>query len=242
MYKLRNGDMNRGGAAVYNLRYMRHKILISRSGVMSIVEGITATIAQHNAGTVSFEQLWASAGDSAKLDIWWRQATGDLESTLRKHVDEATGQFDLMRRGDDYTITLRLPRYFDRRVSGLLSNKVQEYMVNAVTAGWLSDFTGLTTPDYTSMAAGALSEIVEIVLTKAFGFSDSARTADEFKAAGTTAVPQSTRRAVDGVKAAGTTAVPQSTRRNVDNARVVKHEPETDWGRGVKRLMINDER
>lgn len=47
-------------------------IKIIKKSVMGVVEGLTATIAQHNPD-VDFQSVWASDAEEAKLDIYYRR-------------------------------------------------------------------------------------------------------------------------------------------------------------------------
>lgn len=158
---------------------MKIDISISRKGVMGIVEGISVTIAQHNGGTPTFEQLWASDSEGPKLDIYYREGIGDLERQLEKWISKSSGQFDLQAAGEDYTLTLMLNENWPEKLKGLLSNKVQDYLVHAVTAGWLNDFEGITIKqDYQAMAANDLTDIVYILGLKEFSFDEAERGKD----------------------------------------------------------------
>ena len=161
---------------------MNIDISISRKGVMGIVEGISVTIAQHNNGTPTFEQLWASDNESPKLDIYYREGIGDLERRLEKWISNSSAQFDLQAVGSDYTLSLELNDNWPSKLKGLLSNKVQDYMVHAITAGWLNDFDGLNVKqDYQAMAATDLDDIEYIIGLKTFSFSESERGTDTNK-------------------------------------------------------------
>lgn len=74
---------------------MKIKVSISRKSVMGLVEGISLTISQHNGGTPSMQQLWASDAESPKLDIYYREAIGDLERKLTDFLVESSAQSDL---------------------------------------------------------------------------------------------------------------------------------------------------
>jgi hypothetical protein len=149
---------------------------------MGITEGISVTISQHNGGTPSFDQLWASDAESPKLDIYYREGISDLERRLEKWLQESSAQFDLQATGEDYTLKLDVSRSWPKRLEGLLKNKVQDYLVHTVTAGWLNDFDGITVKqDYQAMAAQDLDDIVYIVGLKSFGFSEKERSEETDK-------------------------------------------------------------
>ena len=161
---------------------MKIEIVISRKGVMGITEGISVTIAQHNGGTPSFEQLWASDSESPKLDIYYREGISDLERRLEKWLQESSAQFDLQATGEDYKLKLNVSRSWPTRLEGLLKNKVQDYLVHTVTAGWLNDFEGISVKqDYQAMAAQDLDDIVYIVGLKSFGFAEKERSEEADK-------------------------------------------------------------
>ena len=58
-------------------------IKIVKKSVMGVVEGLSATIAQHNPEE-DFQTVWASDGEEAKLDIYYREAITDLENFLAR--------------------------------------------------------------------------------------------------------------------------------------------------------------
>ena len=152
---------------------------ITRAKVYAIAEGVSVTISQHNGGTPTYEQLWASEDEAKKLDIWYREAVSDLERRLMRWVAESSGQFDLEADGDDYTLQLTLHRFWPSRLEGLLDNKIQDYLVHSVTAGWLNDFEGLTVKlDYQAMAAQDVDDIIDIICMKDFAFAEAARSND----------------------------------------------------------------
>lgn len=198
---------------------MKRTIFISRGSVMAIVEGISATIAQHSGGEIGFEKMWASANDAAKLDIWWRSAINDLEVNLRQHVAATTDKFDLQQIGKDYRLTLNLNRYWDDKLTGVLDNKIQEYLVNSVIAGWLSDFRDIKAPDYTAMASGAIADISQIILYRKLVFAEAARATDAAKEAGTAGSAESEARATDEAKEVGTAGSAESVARAEDLAK-----------------------
>ena len=149
---------------------------------MGITEGISVTIAQHNGGTPSFDQLWASDSEAPKLDIYYREGISDLERRLEKWLEKSSAQFDLQATGDDYTLRLDVNRSWPTRLDGLLKNKVQDYLVHTVTAGWLNDFEGVSVKqDYQAMAAQDLDDIVYIVGLKSFGFAEKERAEESDK-------------------------------------------------------------
>ena len=157
----------------------RVTVSISRSGVYAIAEGISVTISQHNGGTPSYEQLWASPSESPKLDIYYREAVGDLERHLMEWAAAVSAQFRLTSDGADYTLTLNMSRWWPARLEGLLANKIQDYLVHAVTAGWLNDFDGLTVKqDYRVMATQDIADIREIIHQRNFDFTESEKAAD----------------------------------------------------------------
>ncbi len=144
---------------------------------MGVVEGLSATIAQHNPD-VDFETLWASDAEEAKLDIYYREAITDLENFLARFSSSTTQQFDLQALADDFTITIKTLAYWPPRLSGVLTNQIQNYLVHAIMAGWLSDFPEMPHTDYASMGASDLDAIKEALLKKDFSFAEAARNGD----------------------------------------------------------------
>ena len=154
---------------------------------MGVVEGLSATIAQHNP-EVDFQTVWASDGEEAKLDIYYREAITDLENFLARFSSSTTQQFDLQALADDFSITIKTLASWPPRLSGVLTNQIQNYLVHAILAGWLSDFPDMNHTDYASMGASDLDVIKEILLKKDFSFAEAARTADDTEKEGSSAV------------------------------------------------------
>ena len=153
-------------------------INITRANVLHVVEGITATIAQHNEGVPTFEQLWASVSESKKLDIWWRDGIIDLEDNLMKFANSTSAQFNLTADGTDYTLTLTKPDRWSNKLTGLLANKIQYYLAHVVLAGWLSDFKDVTAPDYTELAANDMKSILNVLLYRDLDFTEAEHRTD----------------------------------------------------------------
>ena len=162
-------------------------IKIVKKSVMGVVEGLSATIAQHNP-EVDFQTVWASDGEEAKLDIYYREAITDLENFLARFSSSTTQQFDLQALADDFSITIKTLVSWPPRLRGVLTNQIQNYLVHAILAGWLSDFPDMNHTDYASMGASDLDVIKEILLKKDFSFAEAARTADDTEKEGSSAV------------------------------------------------------
>lgn len=165
---------------------------------MGVVEGLSATIAQHNP-EVDFQTVWASDGEEAKLDIYYREAITDLENFLARFSSSTTQQFDLQALADDFTITIKTLASWPPRLSGVLTNQIQNYLVHAILAGWLSDFPDMNHTDYASMGASDLEAIKEVLLKKDFSFAEAERTADDTVKDGSSAV-DAVARVGDGVE------------------------------------------
>lgn len=173
-------------------------IKIVKKSVMGVVEGLSATIAQHNP-EVDFQTVWASDGEEAKLDIYYREAITDLENFLARFSSSTTRQFDLQALADDFTITIKTLASWPPRLSGVLTNQIQNYLVHAILAGWLSDFPDMNHTDYGSMGASDLEAIKEVLLKKDFSFAEAERTADDTVKDGSSAV-DAVARGGDGVE------------------------------------------
>lgn len=145
---------------------------------MGLVEGISATIAKHNP-EVDFQTIWASDSEEPVLDIHYREAITDLENFLARFTSETSGLFDLQAQADDFSISIRTMSNWPPRLSGVLSNLVQNYLAHAMVAGWLSDFPDIKTTDYAGMGASDLDAIKGILLKKDFFFKEVARHGDE---------------------------------------------------------------
>ena len=154
---------------------------------MGVVEGLSATIAQHNP-EVDFQTVWASDAEEAKLDIYYREAITDLENFLARFSSSTTQQFDLQALAEDFTITIKTLASWPPRLSGVLTNQIQNYLVHAIMAGWLSDFPDMNHTDYASMGASDLEAIKEVLLKKDFSFAEAERTADDTVKDGSSAV------------------------------------------------------
>jgi hypothetical protein len=153
-------------------------IKIIKKSVMGVVEGLSATIAQHNP-EVDFQSVLASDAEEAKLDIYYREAITDLENFLARFSSSTTQKFDLQALADDFTINIVTLASWPPRLSGLLTNQIQNYLVHAIIAGWLSDFPDMAHTDYASMGASDLDAIKEILLKKDFSFAEAERKADD---------------------------------------------------------------
>lgn len=173
-------------------------IKIVKKSVMGVVEGLSATIAQHNP-EVDFQTVWASDGEEAKLDIYYMEAITDLENFLARFSSSTTQQFDLQALADDFTITIKTLASWPPRLSGVLTNQIQNYLVHAILAGWLSDFPDMNHTDYASMGASDLEAIKEVLLKKDFSFAEAERTADDTVKDGSSAV-DAVARGGDGVE------------------------------------------
>ena len=145
---------------------------------MGLVEGISATIAKHNP-EVDFQTIWASDSEEPVLDIHYREAITDLENFLARFTSETSGLFDLQAQADDFSFSIRTMSNWPPRLSGVLSNLVQNYLAHAMVAGWLSDFPDIKTTDYAGMGASDLDAIKGILLKKNFCFKEVARHEDE---------------------------------------------------------------
>lgn len=165
---------------------------------MGVVEGLSATIAQHNP-EVDFQTVWASDGEEAKLDIYYREAITDLENFLARFSSSTTQQFDLQALADDFQISIKTLASWPPRLSGVLTNQIQNYLVHAILAGWLSDFPDMNHTDYASMGASDLEAIKEVLLKKDFSFAEAERTADDTVKDGSSAV-DAVARGKDGVE------------------------------------------
>lgn len=176
-------------------------IKIVKKSVMGVVEGLSATIAQHNP-EVDFQTVWASDGEEAKLDIYYREAITDLENFLARFSSSTTQQFDLQALADDFSITIKTLESWPPRLSGVLTNQIQNYLVHAILAGWLSDFPDMNHTDYASMGASDLEAIKEVLLKKDFSFAEAERTADDTVKDGSSAV-DAVARGGDGVEKNG---------------------------------------
>lgn len=181
-------------------------IKIIKKSVMGVVEGLTATIAQHNP-EVDFQTVWASDAEEARLDIYYREAITDLENFLARFSSSTTQQFDLQALADDFSITIKTLASWPSRLSGVLTNQIQNYLVHAILAGWLSDFPDMNHTDYAGMGASDLDAIKEILLKKDFNFAEAERKADDTTKEGSSASDTSARAVDTGEKENGELAV-----------------------------------
>ena len=194
---------------------------ITRANIYTIAEGISVIISQHNAGTPTYDQLWASPDEARKLDIYYREAVSDLERRLMKWVKQTSGQFDLTADGADYTLRLKLSDHWPSRLEGLLNNKIQDYLVHGVTAGWLNDFDGLNVKqDYQAMSAQDVEDVVSIICMRDYDFDKSARGTD-----GSKNIPSDTSAGARGTDTSKNT--PSDTKAGARNTDTRKKAPGT---------------
>lgn len=221
-------------------------IKIVKKSVMGVVEGLTATIAQHNQ-EVDFQTVWASDGEEAKLDIYYREAITDIENFLARFSSSTTQQFDLQALADNFSITIKTLVFWPPRLSGVLTNQIQNYLVHAILAGWLSDFPDMNHTDYASMGASDLEAIKEILLKKDFSFAEAERKADDTTKESSSAVDAVARgsdatvkdgntldaeaRNVDEVDKDGQSG-PKGSERNQDFVSQHFHQDRVDWSGG----------
>lgn len=203
-------------------------IKIVKKSVMGVVEGLSATIAQHNP-EVDFQTVWASDGEEAKLDIYYREAITDLENFLARFSSSTTQQFDLQALADDFSITIKTLVSWPPRLSGVLTNQIQNYLVHAILAGWLSDFPDMAHTDYAGMGASDLDAIKEVLLKKDFNFAEAERKADDTTKESSSASDTSAR-AVDLNEKAGSS--PMASARSGDEIGKQKNAQATS-GRSV---------
>lgn len=221
-------------------------IKIIKKSVMGVVEGLTATIAQHNSD-VDFQSVWASDAEEARLDIYYREAITDLENFLARFSSSTTQQFDLQALADDFSITIKTLVSWPPRLSGVLTNQIQNYLVHAILVGWLSDFPDMNHMDYASMGASDIEAIKEILLKKDFSFAEAERKADDTEKEGSSAVDAVARgsdatvkdgntldaeaRNVDEVDKDGQSG-PKGSERNQDFVSQHFHQDRVDWSGG----------
>lgn len=201
-------------------------IKIVKKSVTGVVEGVSATIAQHNP-EVDFQTVWASDGEEAKLDIYYREAITDLENFLARFSSSTTQQFDLQALADDFSITIKTLVSWPPRLSGVLTNQIQNYLVHAILAGWLSDFPDMVHTDYASMGASDLEAIKEVLLKKDFRFVEAERTADDTVKEGSSAVDAEARASDAAVKEGNSSST--STRSEDDSDKQMNEQ--SAWAR-----------
>ena len=221
-------------------------IKIIKKSVMGVVEGLSATIAQHNP-EVDFQTVWASDGEEAKLDIYYREAITDLENFLARFSSSTTKKFDLQALADDFSINIVTLASWPPRLSGVLSNQIQNYLVHAIIAGWLSDFPDMAHTDYASMGASDLDAIKEILLKKDFNFAEAERKADDTTKEGSSASDTSARAVDDEAKSQNKLNAearnedevdkdgqsgPKGSERNQDFVSQHFHQDRVDWSGG----------
>ena len=217
-------------------------VSIIRSHIYHIAEGISTMISQHNGGTPSYELLWASPDEAKKLDIYYREAISDLERHLTDWIDASASQYDLTGNAGDYSLVLNISKYWPARLKGLLDNKIQDYLVHAVTAGWLNDFQGLEVKqDYQAMATQDVSDIVSIIMMRSFGFQESQRGDDnDEKPDGDFSAPEE-RKADSDVKPEDGGLTPEERKADSDKPQPSLH-PEAGFRRRDNVIkMSNDD-
>ena len=98
---------------------------------------------------------------------------------MARFSSSTTQQFDLQALADDFSITIKTLVSWPPRLSGVLTNQIQNYLVHAILAGWLSDFPDMNHTDYGSMGASDLEAIKEVLLKKDFSFAEAERKVDD---------------------------------------------------------------
>lgn len=199
-------------------------INIIKKSVMGVVEGLTATIAQHNP-EVDFQTIWASDSEEGKLDIHYREAITDLENELTKWLAATSTQFDLQALAGNLMLQLKVQDFWPPKLSGLLSNQIQNYLVHAVMAGWLDDFTDIKTTDYAGMGASDLGTIKELLLKREFLFEEIARHEDSITKDGIGSAVVGNRAADTEKKVADGSLAPGD--RTADDAQMAVNEVQT---------------
>ena len=213
---------------------------------MGVVEGLSATIAQHNL-EADFESLWASDSEEPKLDIYYREAVTDLENHISKWTSSTSTQFDLQALADDLRLTIKVLAYWPPRLTGLLTNQIQNYLVHAIIAGWLNDFPDIKATDYASMGASDLDSIKEILLKKEFAFAESNRAADAESKEGEEYVIKQVRIVDTTDKDAGHTGTSarcsETETKEADNLELTARNTEVDSKKqnGVNAIRRNEE-
>lgn len=191
---------------------------------MGVVEGLTATIAQHNP-EVDFQAIWANDSEEGKLDIHYREAITDLENELTKWLAATSTQFDLQALAGNLMLQLKVQDFWPPKLSGLLSNQIQNYLVHAVMAGWLDDFTDIKTTDYAGMGASDLGTIKELLLKREFLFEEIARHEDSVAKDGVGSAVVSNRATDTEDKVADGSLAPRD--RAADDAQMAVNELQT---------------
>lgn len=236
-------------------------ISISRDKVMGIVEGLSVIIAQKSGEKASFEQLWASEDERLKLDIYYREAVSDLERHLMKWLKTSSGRFSLDYAAEgDYTLHLTISRW-PTKLEGLLGNKIQDYLVHSILAGWLNNIAGIEIKsDYATIAGQDLNDVRTILEQRVFDTNTETRHEDT-PAADATGVVAEERHENDSISIEDSASYvsdrktdaevknravmyDQSRRRKRDMMPVFHHREETDWsGEGIdemRRMMLPD--
>jgi len=235
-------------------------ISISREKVMGVVEGLSVILSQKGDSGFSFEQLWASKDERLKLDIYYRESISDLEGHLMKWLKVSSDQFSLNYSAEgDYTLSIVL-KHWPSKLEGLLGNKVQDYMVHSILAGWLNNFAGLEIKqDYATIASQDLDDIRSIVMQKTFCSTTSSRNVDTTSTdekGVATAVQRHDNDSVrmeegsavcsfrknDGERKDTISAACRTSRRKQDFVPIIHHREETDWSGGgideLTRMMV----
>ena len=236
-------------------------LTIERLKVMHVVEGLSATIAQHNGGTIPFPLMWASEGERKKLDIWWRESIVLIESELMKWAQMTSGQFDTQSEGEDYTISLTLPSQWDEKLTGLLQNRIQQFFIHNIIASWIGDFKDVAAPNYSVLSSADLEGVMSVLLYRNLAFEAGERQTDNddhsedegAAEAGERLADDDDHSADEGATEAGERraddddwSVPSSmqgvSRDKDDPRRVVTHVDDVDWSGSGMRMMMEDDR
>ena len=218
-------------------------VVISRASVMGIVEGISVTISLHNGGSPTFEELWASESEQPKLDIYYREGISTLERNLEHWAVKTSDQFDLQAIGEDYSLQLKVNDRWPKKVTGLLKNKVQDYLVHTVTAGWLKDFTGIESKvDYVAAIANDLKDIIWILGLRDLSVDEGKRHSDDAEKDSQSIVSSAGKRHSDDTEKDSQSIVSSAGKRHSDDADVCVRRDWTDWSGKGHIIKIRHER
>lgn len=208
---------------------------VTKANILGVVEGISVMLSQHNGGSPTFEELWASESESPKLDIYYREAVSDLETQLRKFSSSNITDFALDVSAQDVTVSFKPVSFWDSRLENLLSNKVKEFLVHSIIGGWLSDFPDSNHPDYLSMAADDIQAMRDVLLERKLDFQGDKRTDDSITKDDDDSIRDTTERIADEEKPYVQDKLAEY--RHLDLTRVKTLD---DGLRGMKRNEDND--
>lgn len=146
---------------------MKIKINIAKAEVYKKVEGLSVIVKDRLPADspYTWEQIWASASDGMKLDLFLMPAWTELKVELRKYID--CGIPVAEPRETELMMILDTGPWFRQVMAEAMKDTIEDYLVKGVTARWLDGFGLEISKTFADEAAGLLAGIKTILISKA---------------------------------------------------------------------------